>query len=374
MKYILDNPEAFVSDIDEFGLNRVNSYGSFIRSEFADILNEVARSKVNGENEEADVTPVFEYYDNYSTLKENRSHLRNLFDIINIDDKEQVVRVKYRTERERGWSELEDKLTQYAPIQYSQEEKSKIVRNVLNTYIQDLQRRKDIIFECESTSRNEINIGGYGTQFMLEDKVYSINGEDIIVSTSFKALLDQRVMPPDYRVTDKEGSIGVEIKRKSHDGQNERFVFYTKSINDEEKESSVSCYYDKLNYSVDTQSDTNHKLYHFMDSAKGEYGYISEDKFKEISKDMLDLEMIDRLYSILINKIRFKKPDKSSVPKKKYWTNGAYEVGGWDDERPTNLDFEKTMSSEEIVERMQGVPEKELTIPNDTIEQMPNTD
>ena len=141
------------------------------------------------------------------------------------------MREKLVDEREasiRRWHELEEKLKPLAPKQYSSEEIAQIVRYVLVRYTQDLLERDDIVFEHESwegwlknrESRigDEIHIGG-GKQYYPEPKVYSVNGENIIVSACIKGS-DEPVVAPDYRMT-SDGAMFVDILRKGQDGQYE---------------------------------------------------------------------------------------------------------------------------------------------------------
>ena len=219
MKYILVNPEVLVSEIEQnsvFGKDGFMPRIIFGKAEpefdFAHKIIRAASSKVNNESEEADLTPVFEYQNYGITPEMARDQLKKIVAIEGFDhneDGEEIVYIRYMPATEMRekkdyeiedtigrWSELEDKLKQLAPKQYSPKEISQIVRFVLNRYIQDLQQREDIVFEHSSwEARLEdrepkigdtmMHIGG-GTEYNLEDKVYSVNGEKIIVSVTIK--------------------------------------------------------------------------------------------------------------------------------------------------------------------------------------------
>ena len=75
--------------------------------------------------------------------------------------------------------------------------------------------------------KDEIHIGG-GTQYYPEPKVYSVNGENIIVSACIKGS-DEPVVAPDYRMTN-DGAMFVDILRKGQDGQYENLARCVKNV------------------------------------------------------------------------------------------------------------------------------------------------
>ena len=315
-----------------------------------------------------------------------RDQLKKLVAIEGFDhneDGEEIVYIRYMSATEMRekkdyeikdtigrWSELEDKLKQLAPKQYSPKEISQIVRFVLNRYIQDLQQREDIVFEHSSWEArledrepeigDTMHIGG-GTEYNLEDKVYSVNGEKIIVSVTIKGS-DDPVVAPDYRFPTNKGTMFVDIVRKGQDGQYENFARCVKDVY-EKAGTSVSCYMGDLYYSVNAESGTHPTEYYISKKEEDHYSleYPSENRFQEFSKDMVKPASIDRLYEVCLSKIRFQFPDKSRQQQKTLTASGIREVGDWPDKRPTNLSFNEIMSYKEIAEHMQRVQQSELT-------------
>ncbi len=392
MKYILVNPEELVSDIKqngEFGKDGFMSRITFGKAEpewdFAGKFIKAARSKVENGTEEADLTAVFEYQNYGITPEIARAQLKKLVDIERLDNNEngeEIVYIRYMSAKEmreklveereesiRRWHELEDKLKPLAPKEYSPEEISQIVRYVLERYTQDLLQREDIIFEHESwegwLKKRESRIGdtihiGGGKQYYPEPKVYSVNGENIIVSACIKGS-DEPAVAPDYRMTN-EGAMFVDILRKGQDGQYENFARCVKDVS-KNHGVSVSCYMGDLYYSVDTQKGTNLPEYYISMTEAGHYSSEepSEDRFQEFSKGMVEPASIDRLYEAYLSKIRFQFPDKSRQQQKPPMEWGRREVGDWPEKRPTILSFEEIMSFRETPTPMQRVDQDELT-------------
>ena len=392
MKYILVNPEELVSEIEQndgFGKDGFMPRITFGKAEpewdFAGIFIRAARSKAEGKTEEADLTSIFEYQNYGITPEMARAQLKKLVDIERFDnnkDGEEIVYIRYMSAKEMRekkederedaiirWSELEDKIKQLAPKKYSPEEISQIVKFVLNRYTQDLQSRDDIIFEHESYEGwlqnrepkigDTIHIGG-GTQYYPEDKVYSVNGENIIVSACIKGS-DEPAVAPDYRMTN-EGGMVVDILRKGQDGQYENFARCIKSVS-KKYGASVSCYMGDLYYSTsDTKSEFHPTPYTFGPSRGGTLQDLdSEITFRKSIKQMVQPDDITKLYEAFLSKIRFQFPDKSRQQQKPPMKWGMREVGDWPEKRPTNLNFEEIMSYGEIATRMQRVPQDEIT-------------
>ena len=374
MKYILVNPENLVSEINKNGrfgndcfMTRINFGQSEPEWDFADKFIEAARNKIEKGAAEADITSVFEYHNYGVTPRIAIDQLKKLVEIESFYSNEygeEIVYISYmsakemcektaeeRAEANRRWCELEEKLKSLAPKQYSPEEIAQIVRYVLERYTQDLLQRDDIVFEqksreCiiknrESRIGDRINIGG-GKQYYPEPKVYSVNGENIIVSACIKGS-DDLVVAPDYRMTN-DGAMFVDILRKGQDGQYEDLARCIKDI-DKSYGVSVSCHMGDLYYSVKTKKENNSTQYYI--STKMESNYSSEDGFKEFSKDMVGTASIDRLYDAYVRKIRFQFPDKSRTVQKPPMEWGIREVGDWPDKRPTILSFEDIMSFRE---------------------------
>ena len=392
MKYILVNPEDLISEIEQnsgFGKDGFMPRITFGKAEpewdFAGKFIEAARSKVEKRTEEADLTSIFEYQNYGITPEKARAQLAKLVDIERFDnneDGEEIVYIRYmsakemheKTEDEKEdaisrWNILKDKLKQLAPKQYSLEEISKIVKYVLRRYTQDLQGRDDIVFEHESwegwLQKREPKIGdtihiGGGTQYYPEDKVYSVNGENIIVSACIKGS-DESAVAPDYKMPN-EGFMCVDVLRKGQDGQYENF---TRCIKDVSKTygSSASCYMGDLYYSTsDTKSGFHPTPYTFRSSGNRESQSLdSEIEFRQCIGQMVQPEDITKLFEAFLGKIRFQFPDKSRQQQKPPMKWGMREVGDWPETRPTNLDFEEIMSSMDIATRMDRVNPNELT-------------
>lgn len=186
--------------------------------------------------------------------------------------------------------------------------------------------------------------------------MYSVNGENIIVSACIKGS-DDLVVAPDYRMTN-DGAMFVDILRKGQDGQYEDLARCIKDI-DKSYGVSVSCHMGDLYYSVKTKKENNSTQYYI--STKMESNYSSEDGFKEFSKDMVGTASIDRLYDAYVRKIRFQFPDKTRTVQKPPMERGIREVGDWPDKRPTILSFEDIMSFRETPTSTQIVGQEELT-------------
>ena len=185
--------------------------------------------------------------------------------------------------------------------------------------------------------------------------MYSVNGENIIVSACIKGS-DDPVVAPDYRMTN-DGAMFVDIIRKGQDGQYEDFASCTKEV-DKRYEDYVSCSMGDLYYSVKNKTETNHTRYYI--STKRESKYSSEDGFKEFSKDMVEPAIINRLYDAYVRKIRFQFPDKTRTVQKPPMKWGIREVGDWPDKTTTILNFKYIMSFRETPTSTQIVGQEEL--------------
>jgi len=233
----------------------------------------------------------------------------------------------------------------YIPKQEIPKEKTETINCLILKYIQDLQQRDNIIFEV-SPSRlkpnDKLDIGG-GTQFYPKNKAYSINGKSYIVVTIIKNT-KELIAGPDYRMGN-QGYMHVSIYEKVANGQDKLLAVCRKETYYKNKSLLSSTYVffedEKLCYNI--ESSGNHYL---CKEIPGEHA-LQEfpktiDRVRDFSKEMVEPEIIDRLYELFKDKIRFLISSRvGERPGEHMVKVGRVEVGSWPHEGLTNISLEE---------------------------------
>ena len=278
MKYICINPERMVEQYNKIGMygrgsiiNRINlnksepEHGLF-RRVFIPCQNVTIKKEP-----EANVTEAFEYTYIARRCNVEREdvwyNLKKLFDIVEIDTDEKgewVIKLIYKNdedleskteeselEQDEFWESLEAIYQTQGFNEYTENEIENIVKVIIDKYIEDMSKRKDIIFEQTPLYGKTLSLGG-GTYYNIKDIKYTLEGESFIVKASFCAA-DIDVEGPESSYPTCEGYLNIRIYRKAKNGETELLAVMSKdNYKETEPNSEIKCQIGDKKYKVGT--------------------------------------------------------------------------------------------------------------------------
>lgn len=268
-----------------------------------------------------------------------------------------------KEESKRMWDKLETIYDSLGLITYSQQEIEEIAKNALKQYAQDLSEREEFTFKLKPNIDGAISLSSFA--FIPKDLIYFINGEELIIKTEIGGTASSKIInSPDYKYSDSKDNGRVEIKlvRRARNGKTEILASIEILKNKENWGIEYNCIIGNKRFSkkdlINKTILSPLRIIDYSNKQTIENDNPSEEEFDAFCKQLITPNEMDELYDSIWRKVAFI-PDT-----KKPSTNRIQEEGDWTKkDRPTNIEFEGKMPSNEIAARAGKVSGNDLESP-----------
>lgn len=355
MKYICTNPEEIKKIIDEIGyygpgsiINRFWFNKAEPEAALAYRIVEGARKYLEHETDVADVTDAFNYYvrngfdisrewiwDNLKKafIIKDFSYDENGEDIIHVEfiPNETKFSAKEEKKIEAMWNKLEKLFAERGLAIYNQEQITSIVKGTFDRYLDDLSKRGDMIFEVRPVGEHMYLEGMCYLPEKLEYKLD--NGETVIFDAGIRFDPKRCLVLPECRTPDDRGDMTLGIYRRSPNGETHLMARIGKDVSNTYG-ITQSCRIERKEYQLSSAKNPFNRqriVENYGDSISYEGRNATTEEIMEFSKQLIEVEKIDKLYDLLLKKAAFI-PENEDRPNRKPIRRGlCTEIGDWPD-------------------------------------------